>query len=60
MEKHQVDVIKFRKGERLIDLCLSSIIADIDDLGSEEDLVAGDERGSNCIAAAFFILVNGC
>lgn len=58
MQEHQVDVVEFCERETLIDGCLGFIVADIDDFGSEEYLVARDGRRANRVAAASLVLVH--
>jgi hypothetical protein len=39
MEEHKVDIVKFGLGQALIDLVFGPFIADIKDLGREENLI---------------------
>lgn len=42
MDEHQVDVIQLRLGQTLVNLGLGLVVADVEDLGSEEDLISWD------------------
>ena len=58
VQEHQVDVVEICERETLVNGCLGFIVADIDDFGSEEYLVARDGRRANRVAAASFVLVH--
>lgn len=60
VEEHQIDVFQLRQGKTLIDRRLGLVVADIEDLGSEENLVPWDSGCSNRFPAAGFILVHCC
>ena len=42
VDEHQVDVIQLRLGQTLVNLGLGLVVADVEDLGSEEDLISWD------------------
>lgn len=58
MEKHEVDVLEFCQSKTRVDRGPSFIIADIDDLGGEEDLIAGNPRGMDGAATSRLVLVS--
>lgn len=58
VKEHQIDVFQLGKGKASVDLCPGLVVADVEDLGGEVDLIAGNSRCSNGLATAGFILVH--
>lgn len=58
VEEHQVDIAELGLGQTFVHLCFRLIVADVEDLGREEDLISRNRRCPDGISTAGFVLVH--